>query len=273
MKIKHYHKATSMADAYEQLKKEGSAIVAGGAWLRLSGRVIETGIDLAGLGLDAISVTEETITIGAMTTLHTIETHPEINRLYDGILVQAIGSVMGVGLRNVVTIGGNIVARHGFSDIITALQVMDVTLCFHEQGETPLKTFLAQKGAFNDILEKIVVRKRKASAYFKKVSKTALDFPVLNIAMSKDQDGYKLAVGARPSIAIRAEKTEKLLNKAKTIDDALIEKVIDTALGEIRFNSNHRGSASYRQSLAKTYIRRALFDLNDGETSRKAGQS
>ncbi len=67
MKINSYHSVKSIEEAYKLLNaNKQNAIVAGGAWMRLSSKEIETAIDLSELGLDQIVETKDAFEIGVL---------------------------------------------------------------------------------------------------------------------------------------------------------------------------------------------------------------
>ncbi|MFW6285406.1 MAG: FAD binding domain-containing protein [Bacillota bacterium] len=262
MRINEYHRATSLDDAYERLNEDKkNTVIGGGGWLKLSSKTIPLAIGLEGLGLDTIEDDGETITIGSMTTLNQMADHPSIKALYSGIIPEAIHRIMGLSLRNIVTIGGTIMGKYPFSDLLTPLLMMECTLEFHKEGHLALPAFLNQKGRMDDILVSLKIRKKEGKGYFKKVAKTALDFAVLNVAVAYDDDGYKIAVGSRPSRAVYAQDAMAMMNEADDVRKAKF-KAAKKASEELSFGTNHRASETYRRKLAEVYVRRGLKEVN-----------
>jgi len=261
MKINNYHKATSLDDAYEVLNRnDKNLVIGGGAWLRLTNKEVDTVIDLDTINLNQIIVKEDVIEIGSMTTLHDIELNNELNQHYDGILVDAIKTIMGVQIRNIATIGGSIIGKYSFSDILTPLLVMDTVLVFHKQGSITLENFLKLKRIPKDILVKLVIRRHPARGYFKKVKKTSLDFAVVNVAISRNEE-IMIAVGARPSLATISEEAVAYINGAKRIDEEVIIRTAEMVASELKFGTNSRASKEYRQELVKVYVKRGLKEV------------
>lgn len=165
--IENYLYPADLAEAYATLTSSpGSAVLGGCGYIRLSGRTITTGIDLSRLGLDAIQDTESAVEIGAMTTLRAIETDPLCRRLWLGVLPESVKNIVGVQLRNGVTIGGTVAGRYPFSDPLTTLLALDCRLLFHHHGEITLHEFLSGQG-FKDILVKSSSRNRAGSLLFR----------------------------------------------------------------------------------------------------------
>ncbi|MFW5842253.1 MAG: FAD binding domain-containing protein [Bacillota bacterium] len=263
MRIETVYKATSLDDALAIKRSSNKNVILGGAlWLRRSKRTVDTAIDLSDLALNFIDVTEDKIVIGAYTSLKTIQDHPDLHVLYQGILPEAINHIMGVQLRHMATLGGSIIGRYGFSDIITPLLCMDVILHFHEGEAITLDDFIKTKGPVDDILTHVEIMKEKGTGYFKKCAPSPLSFSVLNIAITKTNTSYKIAIGSRPSIAMLAEKTSAYLSDQKKIDETIIQHAQTHLLKEVMLASNNSASERYRKTLASVYLERGLKAVN-----------
>lgn len=267
MKISNYHKATSLQDAYEVLtESRNHAIIAGGGWLKLSSRTVEKAVDLSDLPLDYVNETENAVEIGSMTPLQKIVESESVKSLCKGMLTQAVAQIMGVSLRNLVTIGGSVVGKFGFSDVLTPLLAMEAKLVFYKQGEITLTEFMAQRGRTDDVLEKIVLPKTKGTGYFKKVAKTPLDFSILNLAVAVSDGHYKIVVGSRPSVATLCEEAMDYVNGKKTLSDDDVEKAATLVCENVKFGQNPRASEEYRKELAYVYTKRGLKEVRDCES-------
>jgi len=101
LQIENFLYASDLAEAYDTLQTvPGSVILGGCGYLRLGARKIGTAIDLSRLGLGYVAEVDNTVEIGAMTSLHTIETHPLTSSLWSGVLNSAVRNIVGVQLRN-----------------------------------------------------------------------------------------------------------------------------------------------------------------------------
>ena len=265
MRITEYHRATSLQDAYDRLNEDKKhTIIGGGGWLKLSSKTIPLAIGLEDLGLDTITDEGDSLKIGSMVTLNQMADHPEVGSLYSGILTDAIRRIMGEALRNIVTVGGTLMGKYPFSDLLTPLLTMECEVEFHKEGILSLRAFLERKGRMDDILVALRIRKKKGKGYFKKIAKTALDFAVLNIAVAKDDGGYKIALGSRPSRAALAEEAMAMMNETGEPDKTMF-KAAKKASEELKFGSNHRGSETYRKNLGEVYVRRGLKEVMSHE--------
>lgn len=111
-----------------------------------------------------------------------------------------------------------------------------------------------------DILLNVKLPKNNLKGYFKKVSKTHLDFAVLNIAIVKGEV-FKIAVGSRPKIAALAIDTANFLNSNKEITEEVIKQAQEIIVNEIDLQDNVRGSKEYRKILLETYLKRGLKEV------------
>lgn len=262
MKINSYHTVKSLEEAYNMLNEnKQNAIVAGGAWMRLSSKEIETAIDLSGLGLDKIVETKDSFEIGSMTTLREVEKQEGLMKHYNGVLSDALNKIMGVPIRNVATIGGSIIGKYSFSDVLPPLVIMNVELEFYKKGKISLEDFLVSKDRSKDILVKIIIKKENGKGYFHCMKKTSLDFAVVNVAIGKKGDIFKIAVGARPSLVKFALEAMKFINEAKVITEEVIAETAEIAGGELKFGTNSKAGEDYRRNIAMAYIKRGLREV------------
>lgn len=265
MKVNNYYKASSLDEAYEVLMTNPkNIIIGGGAWLKLTNKEVDTIVDISKINLHHIVINDDRVEIGAMTSLKDIEDNSDIKCLYDGILSEAISHVVGVSIRNIATIGGSIIGKYSFSDILTPLLVMNTSLVFYKQGEIKLYDYLNTKKPERDILVKIVIKKEHGDGYFHKMQKTALDFAVVNCAITKS-DSIKIAIGSRPSICSLSEKAMKYINSQVEISSQEIEETAMIAVNEMKFGTNSRATKEYRKQIAEVYIKRGLTEVMANE--------
>ena len=148
--------------------------------------------------------------------------------------------------------------RYPFSDVITGLLPYDVELEFYPAQKMSLEEYLNYKGKMNAILVAVHIKKGEGKGFFKKVKTTALDFPIVNIAVAKVNKEYRVVVGARPMVAARSYKAMEYLNNGGK-DFA---KAAELAVEELSFMDNKDASKEYRVDLAKVYVRRGLEEVS-----------
>ncbi len=258
MEIKEYIAADSLENAYNLLiANQKNHLIAGGAWIKISLKNVDSLIGLEKLGLDYIKETNDFLEIGAMTTLRDLEVNAGIKSLGSGILSKAISHIMGLNIRNLATIGGSIMGKFAFSDLFAVLLVLDARLNFYKLGEISLQEFLETPKIPKDILQSIKISKENKTGYFKKVATTHLDFAIVNVAISKGKH-FKLAVGSRPGIAKIAQNALNYLNSQEVIDEEAVNKAVHIAIEELGLSSNLRSSKEYRETLVRTYLKRGI---------------
>lgn len=258
MRAKNFYRATSLDDAYCKLSENPkNAIIAGGLWMKKLGQSYDTLIDLSDLGLNKIEESENSIKVGSMVTLRNFETSPLIKEICGGLASTAAGEIMGVNFRNLATIGGSVFGRYPFSDVITSLLALDVTLEFFPEQKMSLEEYLNYRGKIQGILVALYIKKDAGKYFYKKVKATALDFPLVNIAITLRNNKHYIVVGSRPMIASLAHQAMK---EADAGEDA--SKVAKTAIGEYSFADSVAIGKDYRKEISEVYIRRGLKEVS-----------
>lgn len=257
MNVNSYVKAKSFEEAYELLNQNPlNKILGGGLWIKKGNANIDTLIDLVDLDLNKIEDKGDYVSIGALVTLRDLEKDSLVSNINNNIIGNAVSKIMGPAFRQSVTIGGSVFAKLGFSDLIAALLVCDVELDFYNTEKVSLEDYLKEKTIRKDILKFINIKKTNSKSFFKKVCITALDYPLINIAISKGEE-YKIAIGSRPQVACLALDVMKILNENGSIDDAI------NTIENISFNDNLSAKADYRKHLAKIYVKRGIKEVNE----------
>ena len=242
---KNYVIAQTLDEAYALNAKKSTVIVAGNMWLRMCGMRRQTALDLSALGLDYIKEDEQGFTIGAMTTLRTMETHAALNAAFGGVFARAFEPIVGTQFRNSATVGGSVFSRFGFSDVSTLLLAMGAKVVTHARGEVPLDEFQKEKWD-RDILTAIRIEKgRSAAIESVRLSKT--DIPVLVCAASADERGVRVVLGSRPARAVIVAED------AKPEELDYMRMAADVPMG-----SNARASEAYRRKVAPVLMERAV---------------
>lgn len=263
--INNYVRVKDLEEAYVLNQKRTNRIIGGMMWLRLSNGRVQTAIDLADLGLNQIEETEDAFYIGCMCSLRELELHRGMHEAFGGIIQESVRHIVGVQFRNQATIGGSIFGRFGFSDILTSLLILDTYVELYKGGVVPLKDFVDMERD-NDILVRMIIKKDRRQAVYTTQRMTATDFPVVACAVSKTDDTYYIAVGARPMKACLVTSAcpkrnglaeeEHLVKEAKQIAKDTVER--------ISFGSNLRAGAEYRKRIAEVLIKRAITAIGGG---------
>ena len=224
-------------------------------------------------GLDQAKINPDTgeLVIGAFTTHRTLELSTLIQRKYPIIhdAVQHIGSVQ---IRNVATIGGNLVnavpsadgaipliALDGVARIYgpTGLRSVDLIHFFEGPGQTVLEE--------GEILTEIVVppqSPRTGSAYAKIGRRAAMELPLIGIGVVLVMEpGTTLCLKARICLGVAAPTPLRTLAaetflKGKNIDEDVLKEAGTIAAEESRVRDSIRGQAWYRREMVAVFVRR-----------------
>ncbi|WP_091545350.1 FAD binding domain-containing protein [Alkaliphilus peptidifermentans] len=259
--IKNYVVPQTVEEAYGYLtSNKASTIFGGGAFIRMGSKNISTAIDLSKCGLNNITESDDSIEIGAMVTFGDLESSTILKNHFNNLLAISVKDIVGIQMRNIVTVGGTVYSRYGFSDFITALMVLDAKVKLHKGGLVPIELFITDGSKEKDILEYITIKKDNRRASFKSMRNSKGDYAILNIAVSK-KENMCIAVGARPGRAILAKKTMEYINENGINLDNL-EEALDVLTEEVKFGSNSRGSSQYREKICRTLIKRALKEAD-----------
>jgi carbon-monoxide dehydrogenase medium subunit len=234
-------------------------------------------ISLAGLGLDAISETASEVVIGAMATHDTIVTWPGFQKELIA-LPQASAVIGGRQVRNIATVGGNIVNASPAADLVPVLLALDATV--ELQGSTgsrsmPLDRFLVERGRTERRVDEILTAVRfvkppaaSATWFLKAGRRKAMEISVICVAAHLvPGEKARIAVGAAASRTVRVPEAEALVERrgAGAFGDAA--KLAAAAVTPI---DDVRASARYRRLLVATLVERALVVC--AERIAKAGQ-
>lgn len=249
----------TLEEAYSILtKRKNNQILGGTAFLRMGKKRIGTGIELSNLNLDYIKEDDNFIEIGAMTTLRSLETSDIIKNNFK-ILTDSVRDIIGVQFRNVVTVGGSVFSKYGFSDLIVALLCLDTEVETFKCGRISLDEFL-NKNYGKDILTKIYINKNNKNAVYKSMRNAKSDYAILNVSVSKLENEFKICIGARPQRAKVAIEASQFLS-SNQLNDENIEKAINLIKNDIKFGTNMRASKEYREQISKVLIKRAIMEV------------
>lgn len=266
-----YVRAQSLDEAYELYQKKPNFVLGGMLWLKMKNKTLGTAIDLCDLGLDQIDEDENEFRIGAYATLRQIETHEALNAYTHGAIAESVRHIVGVQFRNVATVGGSIWGRFGFSDVMTIFRALGAKVQLHKAGVMDLDEFAALPRTTRDVLVSVIVPKNAKDIVYLSQRNQSTDFPVLTCAVANRSGRYVAVIGASPYMAEPVWDEDGILDDitgAKTDGNAAltensetnekIEKFAGYVADHIRFGSNIRAGAEYREMICKVLTRRAV---------------
>lgn len=209
--------------------------------------------------------------IGALTTHRMLEKSTVI-RLHFPIIHDAVSNIGSVQIRNVATIGGNLVNAVPSADGAIPLVTLDARVkIYGAKGERELDLIhffigpgqtLLEKG---EILTEIIVSPlppRTGSAYIKFGRREAMELPILGVGvlLSLDEElkqccDARIGLGVAAPAPMRAWEAERFL-KDKVLDEETVEEAGKIAAEESRVRDSIRGVAWYRREMVKVLVRR-----------------
>ena len=222
-------------------------------------------------GLDHIIYEKGELKIGAMVTHRMLELSPTIRKEFP-ILIDAVENIGSVQIRNVATIGGNIVNAVPSADSAVPLITLGAEVrAIGPKGKRamaledffigPGKTLL--KGG--EILLEFVIPKlpsHTGAAYWKHTRRAAMELPILGVAVliSLDDDMQtcteaKIGLGVVAPTPMRAKNAEAIL-KGKKVDDEILKKAGKAAAQECKARDSIRGKAWYRKDMVELFVQR-----------------
>jgi len=261
MKIQRFVRPESLEHAYSLLRDEKAFLIGGGAWSRMNSRKVDLAVDLSSLDLCFIRNKERKLEIGAMSTARDVERSKEVQDVLGSMLSDTLAHIVGVQLRNIVTVGGTVAGKYGFSDLLTSLMALDAKVVLHDEKELPLEDFLSTQTKDPRIVTKIVVETGELKGSYKSVRRSSTDFPSLNAAAVRRGKEWRIAVGARPAGAQLAAKACAKLKGVSPISKEMVETVGKTAANELSFGSDIRGSAEYRRQICEVLVKRVIEEV------------
>ena len=211
------------------------------------------------------------LSIGATVTHATLEKSLMIRNEYP-IIYDAVSNIGSLQVRNVGTIGGNLINAVPSADGAIPLIALDgVALLHGPDGErsadvkdlflSPYKTILKP----GEILKKITIPPqlpRTGSAYIKFGRRAAMELPLIGIGvlLTVEDDletctKARIVLGVAAPIPMRAVDAEKYLLGKKISEDVLIEAG-KIAADESKVRDSIRGKAWHRKEMIRVQVKR-----------------
>lgn len=225
------------------------------------------------LGLDYIKEEPGRLVIGAATTTGRVAANDTVARLAPA-LCQAAALSGSTGIRNLATVGGNLVNASPAADLACALLALGADLHLASAGSrrvVPIAEFFTGPGRTvrrpEELLLEIYVPHPKGPNGFLKLGRRkALTLSVVNTAVSLVMDGRtcrqaRVAVGAVAPTPLRCRRAEEML-AGRPMDAGTISECAARALAESNPIDDQRATAWYRKKAGTALVARALAQLS-----------
>jgi carbon-monoxide dehydrogenase medium subunit len=277
-----YRKAGSIAEAVQLLSENpGAKLLAGGHSLiplmRFRLARPEVVIDIGGIAnLRGITVSGDTINIGALTTHAEIAASAEVQRA-NGLLAEAAGGIGDPAVRNRGTIGGNLAHADPASDWATVLTALGASVS--AQGPSGSRTIAVAdliEDAFTTVLGEdelittvsVPTLAANQRAEYAKMAHPASFYAVVGGAVVVTMDGNRctaasVAVGGLTPRPVKAPSVEQSLSgttlTADSIGDATARLSDDLAAAGVDIIGDVYASAEFRSGVAPVEVKHALL--------------
>lgn len=265
-----YFRPVNLKEASELLLQygEGAHLLNGGTDLIIRMRDGLTKpsavVDLKGISsLNQIREDENSVFVGATVNLNQLGDHPSIRTLFP-YLSDAALSVGSKQIRNRATCIGNLCNASPLADTATPLMALNAVFeVFGPQGERdlPIKDFFVfvRKTALTEgeIVKGIRIPKTNGLGVFSKLARRKeVDLSMVCMTLLKAEDGWRLSFGAVAPTPVRLPLTEALIN-----EKAPIEKILESAVSEVKPIDDVRASKEYRLEMVRVMLKRGLAFL------------
>ncbi len=283
MSVAEFITPTSLADALSIKKDRGAAarVIAGGTdlILRMRDKVLSPAllIDLRRLSLDGITLTDESLSLGAYVALSQVLESADIEKYFPA-LPAACREFAGPPIRNRATLGGNIVNASPAADLVPPLIAYDANIVLSSSGGErvlPLVEFFVGPGQSviepGEILTEIripLLPTPSAAIFIKLGQRRSMAISQVNVTtrLTLGESGLpveaRIVLGSVAPVPMRAVTAEKLL-QGKELSDEQICEAAKTAREEVKPISDVRASDSYRLQMTEVLVRRALLATRD----------
>jgi carbon-monoxide dehydrogenase medium subunit len=275
-----YHEPKTLAEAGTILGELGAeaSILAGGTDLLVNMKQGKTSprhvVSLSRIEeLKQVKREQGSLTLGAYITVADLKEQEVIGADFKG-LSEGAGSLGSPLIRNLATVGGNIVTARPAADLPPPLIAYGATVALkNEAGERtlPLEEFFKGPGETlieaGEILCSIVLTDPplySGGAYVKLGVRRALEISLVNVAAFFSQDGpsgpiqeARIVLGAVAPTPMRSMAAEQVLIGERP-HEALFDKAGEAASKDARPIDDFRASAAYRREMVRVLTRKAL---------------
>ena len=229
--------------------------------LRLKHNSVDGLIDISHLDtLSYVEKSENSIEIGALTSINTLLKHPDIQR-HAAVLAEAAQSFASHQIRNIASLGGNIVNDSPVADLIAPLLVLNtqVTLKSLQGTRTlPLEdlfTGFKSLDLHNEIITAFTIPLIQHTHYYRKVGPRAtLNISKVSLAMVKQDNLFFISGASVNPYVARFRHLETLLTSGH-YDDEMIEEALAK---DIAPSGSFRSSKAYRSHVLFNMLKEAL---------------
>lgn len=205
-------------------------------------------VSLRRLGLEGIQIKENSLSVGAMTSLRALEKSDVVRKGWP-VITRTLRTLSNVRVRNVATLGGHLAHGDPHTDLPPLLSALGATVSIAgAKGERTSAVEALYSGYLETTLEKgelitqvqIPALGKKRAAYLKCTTRSADDWPALGVAVVLDGDQLTIVVSAATDRPTRLASVE--------------------AAEALQIEGDLHGSAAYKKQLLRVYLKRAVAE-------------
>ena len=226
-------------------------------------------------GLDQISRESNGVRIGALATHRSVELSPLIRQEFPAV-AEAFSKIGNVRVRQTASVGGNLAHADYRLDPPPPLLVLGTVVNAvgpNGSRSIPIKDFF--RGLYETALEpgELIVDVNipfmppdSKAVYLRYSSLSGNDWPCLGVAaLAIRQDGrfqeLRLALGGVAATPLLIEGLD--LVKGQSVDDSVMDKLLDVVDEQISPSSDLRGSEWYKRKMVRVFVKKAILQLSD----------
>ena len=226
-------------------------------------------------GLNQISTENDAVRIGALTTHRAVELSSVIREAFP-LITEAFSKIGNVRVRQTASVGGNLAHADYRLDPPPPLLVLGAEVGVRGPNGSrtiPIKDFF--RGLYETALEpgELIVDVRipfmpakSKAVYLRYSSLSGNDWPCLGVAaLMVERNGrsreLRLALGGVAATPVLIEGLD--LKGDRSLDENVIERLLDTVDEQISPSSDLRGSEWYKRKMVRVFVRKAIMQLED----------
>jgi carbon-monoxide dehydrogenase medium subunit len=239
-------------------------------------------VDLQSIaGLSGISQESDGLRIGALATHRSVELSPLIRQAFPAV-AEAFSKIGNVRVRQTASVGGNLAHADYRLDPPPPLLVLGTVVNVmgpNGSRSIPIKDFF--RGLYETALEagELIVDVKipfmppdSKAIYLRYSSLSANDWPCLGVAaLASRQDDrfqeFRLALGGVAATPLLIEGLD--LVKDQSLDDGVIDMLLDVVDEQISPSSDMRGSEWYKRKMVRVFVKKAILQLDDGVSASR----
>ena len=265
--IQQFFKPQTIAEAValKDKYKDKAVFMAGGTEVncRDASGAVGKAIGIEQLQLNAISGTDEALSIGAGVTIQELIDSPKVP---DQLKIAA-GHFMNRNIRNMATIGGNIAANHTTSNLIPILIGLDAELKLAE-AEPSVSVYDYITREMSRLIESITISTENLKKPYglRKFSHTANDISIITAAVTFNiQDeivsNVRVAAGGMSRHVVRLTELESKLEGNTLPARTEIEDTVKKTVSPLK---DIRGGVEFKKYLAGVLVSDCIYSAYHG---------